>query len=136
MSAPATTPKRPPVRWRPRPLPIATVGVVAFVGLSGFIGVRMAAGQDPALGAGSPAAVVTVYRAKTLGADAASSTPVDSSSDASVQVTPAPAQQSAPVQQAAPVQQSAPVQQAAAPAQQVAPAQQSAPAPTTSSSGG
>lgn len=39
-----------PVRWRPRARPLAAGVAAAFVGLCGFLGVRMATGNDPALG--------------------------------------------------------------------------------------
>ena len=39
-----------PVHWRPRARPLAAGVAAAFVGLSGFLGVRMATGNDPALG--------------------------------------------------------------------------------------
>ncbi len=45
--------RRRPVQWRPRPLPIAAAGTAAFVGLTGFLGVRVAMGNDPALGGGT-----------------------------------------------------------------------------------
>jgi hypothetical protein len=40
---------RPPVRWRPRPAKVAALGAAAFVGLFGFLGARVAIGDDPAL---------------------------------------------------------------------------------------
>ena len=51
--------QKPPIRWRPRPLPIAAAGAAAFIGLTGFLGLRVAGGDDPAL-AGSPAATAQV----------------------------------------------------------------------------
>ena len=39
-----------PVRWRPRARPLAAGVTAAFVGLCGFLGVRVATGDDPALG--------------------------------------------------------------------------------------
>ena len=41
-----------PVRSRPRARPLAAGVVAAFVGLCGFLGVRVSTGDDPALGAG------------------------------------------------------------------------------------
>ena len=40
------------MRWRPRARPLAAGVVTAFVGLCGFLGVRVSTGDDPALGAG------------------------------------------------------------------------------------
>jgi hypothetical protein len=39
-----------PVRWRPRTPPLAAGVTAAFLGLCGFLGVRVATGDDPALG--------------------------------------------------------------------------------------
>jgi hypothetical protein len=44
-----------PVRWRPRARPLAAGVAAAFVGLCGFLGVRVATGDDPALGTGRTA---------------------------------------------------------------------------------
>jgi hypothetical protein len=41
------------VRWRPRARPLAAGVAAAFVGLCGFLGVRVATGDDPAMGGGS-----------------------------------------------------------------------------------
>jgi hypothetical protein len=38
------------VRWRPRTPPLAAGVTAAFLGLCGFLGVRVATGDDPALG--------------------------------------------------------------------------------------
>jgi hypothetical protein len=38
-----------PVRWRPRTPPLAAGVTAAFLGLCGFLGVRVATGDDPAL---------------------------------------------------------------------------------------
>jgi hypothetical protein len=38
-----------PVRWRPRTPPLAAGVTAAFIGLCGFLGVRVATGDDPAL---------------------------------------------------------------------------------------
>ncbi len=55
-SIPGRVPRRQrPVRWRPRARPLAAGVAAAFVGLCGFLGVRMATGQDPALGGGGRA---------------------------------------------------------------------------------
>ena len=40
------------MRWRPRARPLAAGVAAAFVGLCGFLGVRMSTGDDPALGTG------------------------------------------------------------------------------------
>lgn len=44
--------QRPPVRWRPSIRKFAAAGVASFVVLTGFLGIRLAAGDDPALGDG------------------------------------------------------------------------------------
>lgn len=40
------------MRWRPRARPLVAGVAAAFVGLCGFLGVRVSTGDDPALGAG------------------------------------------------------------------------------------
>ena len=40
------------MHWRPRATPLAAGVTLAFVGLCGFLGARVATGNDPALGAG------------------------------------------------------------------------------------
>lgn len=44
--------QRSPVRWRPSIRKFAAAGVASFVVLTGFLGIRVAAGDDPALGDG------------------------------------------------------------------------------------
>lgn len=44
--------QRSPVRWRPSIRRFAAAGVASFVVLTGFLGIRLAAGDDPALGDG------------------------------------------------------------------------------------
>ena len=61
-----------PIRWRPRPHPIAAAGAAAFLGLTGFLGLRVAAGEDPAL-AGRSAATAQVQSDTAPSGDTSSS---------------------------------------------------------------
>lgn len=45
----STRDPRPPVRWRPSPRRLAALMAAAFVGISGFLGLRIATGEDPAV---------------------------------------------------------------------------------------
>jgi len=51
--------QRSPVRWRPSIRKFAAAGVASFVVLTGFLGIRLAAGDDPALGDGRRAQAQT-----------------------------------------------------------------------------
>lgn len=59
-SSPQTPrPGKRPVRWRPSAGPLATIAVIAFLAISGFLGYRVVQGEDPALGNGRSAAVTS-----------------------------------------------------------------------------
>ena len=122
MQTNSQTPVKRPRRRNKTILPVAAASLVAFLGLSGFLGAQMASGQDPLLGSGKkqtaqvqPQVVrkVVVTRKVIIKQEAPATAP-------STGTAPAPASggttYSAPVQQSAPVQ-SAPVQSAPAPVQ-------------------
>ena len=109
------TPRR--VVRRPRTFPVYAATAAMFAALFGFLGVRVAEGQDPSLGAGFPVAAAPVHRvvvrkvvvtrrivvikkdraqAPAAGSGGAAATPVASSSQsysapAPVAAAPAPA---------------------------------------------
>jgi cytoskeletal protein RodZ len=108
MSTPASTPapKR-PRRRNKTILPVAAASMVAFLGLTGFLGAQMAEGKDPLVGSGKQATAqvqaanvkkVIITRKVIVKKDAA-----PAASGGTAAATPA-ATYSAPVQQSAPAQ--------------------------------
>lgn len=116
-----TTVKR-PRRRNKSILPVAAASMVAFLGLSGFLGAQMASGQDPLVGSGQkqtaqvqPQVVRKVVVTRKVIIKQEVPAVVASSGSAPAQASSGTTY-SAPVQQSAPVQ-SAPVQSAPAPVQ-------------------
>lgn len=138
---------------RPRAIPVHAGAAVLFAGVAGLLGIRMAAGQDPALGDGGrplvpPAArpvlvrrIVVTRRVIEVAAAPAASAPVapgaagatPATSPAAPAATGAPAA-AAPQQRAAGVPSAAPAAptSAAAPVPAAEPAPTPAPAPAAS----
>ena len=117
MSTPANTPapKR-PRRRNKTILPVAAATMVAFLGMTGFLGAQMAEGKDPLIGSGrqataqvQPATVKKVVITRKVIVK-----PAAPASAAGSQAAVAPAATGS--YSAAPVQQSAPAQPAPAPA--------------------
>ena len=121
-SANTTSPPKRPRRRNRTILPVAAATMVAFLGMTGFLGAQMAEGKDPLVGSGKQATaqsqpttvrkvIVTrkvIVRQAAPAAAASSSAPVATQGGGYA----APAQQSAPVQSAP-----APAQPAPAPVQ-------------------
>ncbi len=101
---PRTAPAR-PRRRRPSPLPVYAASLVAFLGITGFLGTRMAQGQDPALGAAKPKVAQVAQRRHVIVRKIVVTKHVTVVKPAAAATSAAPA--SAP---AAQVQTSAPVQ--------------------------
>lgn len=114
-SAPPT--RRRPSK-RPSPMPVYAATLAVFLGVTGFLGVRVAQGQDPALGAAKPKVAQVVPRKRVIVRKVIVTKHV-------TVIKPAPVQSSGATRASAPVQtSSAPVQQ-----QTYTPAPAPAPAP-------
>ena len=119
MSTPASNPapKR-PRRRNKTILPVAAASMVAFLGLTGFLGAQMAEGKDPLLGAGKPTTAqvqpatvkkVIITRKVIIKKDAAPAASAGAAASTPAASYSAPVQQSAPAQPA-PAPAPAPVQ--------------------------
>lgn len=120
-----TTPPKRPRRRNRTILPVAAATMVAFLGMTGFLGAQMAEGKDPLIGSGKQATAQT--QPKTVRKVIITRKVIIKQQAPAVSSGAGAAGPASGGSYSAPVQQSAPVQSAPAPAP-------SAPAPVQSGS--